>query len=97
MAINNATRKQMESNSELLQVLSHLANGSKHFHATRHVAVKAATVEHGGFDPNGFDSSAFDVGELRIELDGNAAIKFGPSIGVLELADMALRFWEGYA
>ena len=94
---DNAKRKQMESNSALLQVISHLANGSKHFKAThpQHVSVKDTRVNRGAFDP-AFDSNALDVSELRVELDGQAAIKFGPSIGVLKLADMALSFWEGY-
>jgi hypothetical protein len=93
---NNTTRKQMERGSNLLQVISHLANGSKHFHVTRHYVVKDTIVKVGAFDPAAFDPDSFDVGELRVELDGDAAREFGTSIGVLELADKALHFWEKY-
>jgi hypothetical protein len=91
---NKATRKQMESDNNILQVVSHLANGSKHFQVTRHHAVKETIIHEGAFDPNVFGSNAFDVGELRVELDGDAAREFGASTGVLELAAKALRFWE---
>lgn len=93
---NTRKRAETESNSILLQVCSHLANGSKHFKATaaKHVSVKDATVEPGAFGPSAFDPNAFDAGELRVELDGEAARKFGASIGALELADEALHFWE---
>src|ERR1700730_8909407 len=91
---NKATRKQMESDNNILQVVSHLANGSKHFQVTRHHVVKENIIHEGAFDPNVFGSNAFDVGELRVELDGDAAREFGSSTGVLELAAKALRFWE---
>lgn len=100
---DNAKRRQMErdsrqterdSKSKLLWICSHLANGSKHFQATRRDAVKDTAVHQGAFDPIAFDSNAFDVGELRVELDGKASREFGASIGVLELASKALHFWE---
>jgi hypothetical protein len=94
---NNTTRKQMERGSNLLQVISHLANGSKHFYVTRHHAVKDTIVRQAAVDPEAFDPTAFDAtSELRIELDGKAASEFGASMGVLELAAKALSFWEGH-
>ena len=94
---NNAKRRQMERDgkSKLLWVCSHLANGSKHFQATRREAVNDTIVHQGPFDPNAFDSNAFDVVELRVKLDGEAARQFGDSIAVLELAGKARHFWEG--
>jgi hypothetical protein len=92
-------RRQVECDNIILQVLSHLANGSKHFQATdpRHVSVKDTSVQEGAFDSNAFDPEIVDVGELRIELDGKAAQHFGASsIGVLRLAEEAVRFWENY-
>jgi hypothetical protein len=75
------------------QVCRHLANGAKHFQAVRGNSVKNTLVHKGAFDQNAF-SHAFDVSELRVELDGEAAREFGPSIGVLELADKVLHFWQ---
>jgi hypothetical protein len=95
---NKSKREQLESNSNLLQTVSHLANGAKHFQAThkQHASVKDATVTQGAFDAAAFSPDAFDVGELRVELDGDAAREFGSSIAVLELADKVLHFWEGH-
>ena len=76
-----------------LPVCRQLANGAKHFQAGGG-AVKDTIVHQGAFDPAAFDPDSFDVGELRVELDGEAAREFGASIGVLELADKALHFWE---
>lgn len=93
---DNAKRRQMERDgkSKLLWVCSHLANGSKHFQATRRDAVKDTIVHEGPFDDAFAD--AFDVSELRVELDGEAACEFGPSIGVLPLADKVVHFWEAH-
>jgi hypothetical protein len=75
-----------------LPVCRQLANGAKHFQAGGG-SVKDTNVHEGAFD-EAFDSHAFDVSELRVELDGDAAREFGASIGVLELAAKTLRFWE---
>jgi hypothetical protein len=76
-----------------LPVCRQLANGAKHFQAGGG-AVKDTIVRQGPFD-QAFDSHAFDVSELRVELDGDAR-EFAASIGVLELAAKALLFWEGH-
>ena len=92
---NKSKREQLESSNNLLQTVSHLANGAKHFQAThkQHASVKYATVAQGTFG-SAFSPDAFDVGELRVELDGDAAREFGASIRVLELADKVLSYWE---
>jgi hypothetical protein len=76
---NKGKRARMERNNHLLRTSSHLANGAKHFQATRkqHDSVKDAIVVQGAFDSTAFDSNAFDVGELQIELDGDAARECG--------------------
>jgi hypothetical protein len=75
-----------------LPVCRQLANGAKHFQASGG-SVKDTNVHDGAFD-EAFDSHAFDVSELRVELDWEAAREFGPSIGVLKLAEKVLHFWE---
>jgi hypothetical protein len=75
------------------QVCRRLANSAKHFQAVRGNSVKNTLVHKGAFDQSAF-SRAFDVSELRVELEGEAAREFGPSIGVLELAEKVLRFWQ---
>jgi hypothetical protein len=72
---NESKREQLKGSSNLLQTISHLANGAKHFQAThkQHASVKDATVTRGAFDSAAFSSDAFYVGELRVELDGDVS------------------------
>lgn len=89
-------RESMERNSNLLKICSHLANGSKHFQATRkqHTSVRDVAIQGGAFEGGSFDATAFDVGELFVELDGDAAREFGQSLTTLDLAEKALQYWE---
>jgi hypothetical protein len=60
----------------LMQVCSHLANGSKHFVTdSRHDSVKDTQFKPGPFS-SAF-SDAFDISRLEIHLDGEAAKKLG--------------------
>ena len=54
---NRQKREDIENGELLLQIASHLANGSKHFEveARKHKFVEDATRRDGGFDPDGFD------------------------------------------
>lgn len=69
---NSQKRKEIERDSRLLQVTSHLANGAKHFEATasRHKAVTKNLSRTGGFQPGAFQADAFDVGELLVRSRG---------------------------
>ncbi len=93
---NSKVREAKEGSEILLQVCSHIANGAKHFkaEAARHQSVAGSRFEKGAFDPNVFQNDAFDVGRLLVELDGDAATKFGPSIGVMDLAVKLVEFWR---
>ena len=89
-------RKDVRDKSVLLQVCSHIANGSKHFvpNDKRHVSVKDARKHEGAFQRDAFQSDAFDVPLLQIDLQGKAAQEFGESIDALELAGKVLNFWN---
>jgi len=91
--VGDKTIKQREP---LLRIVSHLANGAKHFRATdpRHRSVRDVRVEPGVFDLDVFQHDAFDVGKLVVDLDGDEAAAFGPSLGIPELADQVLAFWR---
>jgi hypothetical protein len=93
---NKLKRQQIERDSVLLQIASHLANGSKHFEVDpqRHKAVGDTVTRIGAFNSDAFQADAFDVGELRVRLEDNAALKFGKSINVLELARKLMEFWK---
>ncbi len=73
----------------LLQICSHIANGFKHFRVEgpHHKSVTSSQVEidaldpdvfqNGAFDPDEFQNDPFDPGRLIVELDGDAAAKYG--------------------
>ncbi len=93
---NRQQRTNLRNSNVLLQVCSHIANGSKHFELndTRHKSVKDASVHQGAFQTGAFQNDAFDVSELRIHLEGDAASQLGQYVGVLPLARKALDYWE---
>lgn len=82
--------------SALLQVCSHLANGSKHFLATdpRHKSVANTQLHEGPFSQQFSDQ--FDISRLEVHLTGEAANQLGSVISVLPLARQILAFWEAY-
>jgi hypothetical protein len=92
---NDAVKQTAERHSTpLLEVCSHLANGSKHFQATnrRHRSVDDTRHHRGAFS-NAF-SSAFDISRLEIHLQGSAAATFGNLVAVEDLAHQVLDYWR---
>jgi hypothetical protein len=89
-------RKDLRDKNVVLQVCSHIANGSKHFVASdkRHVYVKDARKHEGAFQRDAFQSDAFEVPRLQIDLQGKAAQVLGESIDAFELAGKLLDFWK---
>ncbi len=92
----DAGRAAEERGSPLLQVCSHLANGAKHFQATlpKHTSIDDVRAEPRAFQRNAFQSDAFQVGGLVIQLDGQAANVFGSRVWAVELARQVLAHWE---
>ena len=92
---DGAKRSELRKNVRMLEIVSHIANGNKHFQATqsRHKSVEKVT-EHGrGFCPSSFDSSSFDPGSfqftgLTISLDD------GSNIHATKLAEDVYEFWS---
>jgi hypothetical protein len=89
-------RKRKEQKETLLQVISHIANGAKHFEARakQHQSVKDVRVQEGAFQQDAFQPNAFQVGQLIIQLDGKAASEFGAEVECLALATRVLQYWE---
>ena len=91
----SGARSDLRRNVRMLEIVSHLANGNKHFQATqnRHKSVKGVEESHSGFHPNAFSTKAFSpeafqfVG-LTIELDD------GSYVHALELAEDVLEYWQ---
>ncbi len=92
---NAAARKKLRESSVLLRIASHLANGSKHFHATNHNSVagteKFRYVEEGYVEPGYFHEP------LLIHLTAYEAEKLcSPTTAVeaIALARQILEFWS---
>jgi hypothetical protein len=86
----------VKSEEPLLRVVSHLANGAKHFRATdsRHKSVKGVGLRKGVFNAGIFQADVFDTGGLFVELSGEEATLLGEKIEVHDLARKVLAFWE---
>jgi hypothetical protein len=92
---NDWVRQKTERQCDpLLEVCSHLANGSKHFQATnrRHRSVDD-TQQHGGAFSSAF-GRAFDISRLEIHLKGKAEAMLGSVIEVTDLARKVLDCWR---
>ncbi|GBE04669.1 hypothetical protein BMS3Abin10_00285 [bacterium BMS3Abin10] len=79
----------------LLKIVSHIANGAKHFKATdpKLKSVENVHERKGAFQAGAFQPTAFDVGDLIIELKGDEANLFGSEISVRELAQKVIKYW----
>jgi hypothetical protein len=94
------TRKQSglspSSNADkiLLDVCRELANNLKHYY--KEEALVSDIVVGGAFDPQLFDSAAFDTGELLLELQGDAKKHLGEKLRTDAFAKKVLDFWRAY-
>lgn len=95
---NREAREGLRQGSVLLQVVSHVASGAKHFvaEARHHQSVQHADAVPATFDRNAFQDDAFQTGGLFLTLEGLAAEELGADIKVPVLAERVLRFWEDY-
>ena len=96
--VNRQAQAELRSGSAVLQAISHIASGSKHFvaEARHHQHVQHVDAPHGAFDSKAFNSHAFQTDALFVTLDGTATAALGKHILVVDLAEKALRFWKEY-
>jgi hypothetical protein len=87
--------KSIKNEIPLLRVVSHIANGAKHFQATdsRHKSVEEIHVREGAFHTGVFHPDVFNVGDLVVEIKGDEVTQFGSEISVIKLALMVIEFW----
>jgi hypothetical protein len=85
--------RQVDRSTPLQRVVSHLANGSKHYEAKRNPAIDDARRNGGAFS-SGF-SSGFDVDAFVIELSGQEAANLGATVYLSKIADEVLTYWKG--
>jgi hypothetical protein len=88
-------RRDLVSGSAILRVVSHLANGVKHFETDRHDAVQSADVS--GYVADGYWEKGYAEERLEIRLSPDEAQEIGvPVIDAVELGRRVLDFWRGY-
>jgi hypothetical protein len=91
-------RKQLRGSAIALAITSHIANGSKHFvsELTHHRSVSDVEATPDWVEAGWVQSGWIETGELIITLEGAAANELGTSIGIRELADKLLAWWDAY-
>ena len=90
-------RKSEENKYILLQVCSHIANGVKHFQATRpqHNSISHADHMDSSFQLDASQTDSFQTGYF-VELTGDAAKCLGTQITCEALAEKVLEFWQNH-
>lgn len=94
---NKKAREQMRVSNVLLEVTSHIASGAKHYLAEwqHHKSVNDVQRPTGAFSWRTFSGAEFQTSELRVILDGRAAVQLGARVvRIRPLAAMVLAHWE---
>lgn len=91
-------RKALRDSNILLQVVSHIANGSKHFVAlAKHQqSVEKTESTKGAFQADAMQSDSFQISQLIIHLHGQAVVELGLQIEVIDLSKRVLQFWKNH-
>jgi hypothetical protein len=92
---DSVKQSDLRKNNRILEIVSHLANGNKHFQATqpRHKSVEKVTEHGGGFSPNSFSTSSFDPGSFQFS-GLTIALDDGNHIHAMKLAKDVYNYWK---
>ena len=88
-------RKQLRVTNEILQIVTHIASGAKHFEATakQHNSVDELEASPGAFDPRVFSTEAFDPGAFNFA-GITVTLSNGKKRHVYDLADQVIKYWK---
>lgn len=93
-----AQREQLRGSDPLLEVVSHLATGAKHFDrlSAHHTAVSSTIKEPAsGFGMRPFGAAPYGGGPaLVVRLSGKVALQLGARVSPLDLAHKVLVYWS---
>lgn len=94
-------RRVLRDSEPLLQIVSHIANGAKHFdRLSEHHRSVVGYQKPGGFFPPGFFADGyfadgyFPEATLTVALSEEAARDFGNTIAAVSLAERVYHFWD---
>jgi hypothetical protein len=96
---NKKDRQDAQKKEPVLQVISHIASGAKHFtvEAKHHNSVSSTSVTPGYFPPGYMPSTPknyFPESELIVSLENDAEAAFGKVISACDLAQIAIDYWH---
>lgn len=82
----------------LLRIVSHIANGAKHFHPNpkRHHSVTHVDHSDAPYGHGKYGDGRYGADDLIVTLEGEAAAKFGVVISALTLAEHVLLYWQSH-
>ena len=88
-------RKELRETNEILQIVSHIASGAKHFEATakHHKSVDKLEASPGAFDPRAFSTEAFDPGAFNFA-GITVTLTNGKKRHVYDLANQVIKYWK---
>lgn len=88
-------RHALRSSSELLKVVSHIANGAKHLilDDPRHQSVQHVDQVSTPYSSGAYGAGPYGGGMI-VTLEGPAAAELGASISVIDLARRVVAFWQ---
>lgn len=88
-------RKAIRSSIPLLKIISHIANGAKHFKATASHHKSIDDIEIDRYVEAGYVEEGYFEEPIIVKLTSAEAIQFGNSeINVVDLAQLTLTYWQ---
>ena len=88
-------RKTIRSSTPLLKIVSHIANGAKHFEATATNHKSIDDIEKQRYVEAGYAEEGYFEDPIIIKFTSTEAVAFGKSeIEATELAQKVLTYWQ---
>lgn len=92
---DSSARKSLRSSNALLKIVSHIANGAKHFEATAPHHQSIDHIKKDRYVKDGYVEEGYLEEPIIIKFTPAEASAFGKSeIDVLELAEKVLKYWQ---
>lgn len=94
---SKTARERLRNSSRLLKITSHIANGAKHFEATRSHHDSVKDVQEARLVERGYVEEGYAEVPLIVRLTADAALDIGQdSIFVSDLAADVLAYWRAH-
>ncbi len=92
---DKAARKAIRESSPLLKIVSHIANGAKHFEATAAHHQSIDDVKKERYVQTGYIEDGYFDDPIIVRLTSNESAAFGKNeVNVVDLAEQVLTYWK---